>query len=194
MPKDNHIRVVADNAALDLCRQVFPPFLDRRQDLGVGLRPPAPRLPLLRPQDVVDAVKKLQDHSTSCPSSISQRAALAALDMDAGYYSSIKTKFQERRDLIISYLDDRLKEFVSYIKPQGAFYLFINIAKTKLDSFDFSRRFLEESYVAVIPGGPFGCSSWIRISFAASAEEIKKGLQRLEMFLIKLKTEQLTQV
>ncbi|MFC1709683.1 aminotransferase class I/II-fold pyridoxal phosphate-dependent enzyme, partial [Candidatus Omnitrophota bacterium] len=146
------------------------------------------------PQEAVGAVKKLQDHSTSCPSSISQCAALAALDMDSNYYSSIKLKFQERRDLIISYLNDKLKEFVGYIKPQGSFYIFVNIAKTKLDSFDFAKRLLEESHVAVIPGSPFGSNSWIRVSFAASTEEIKKGLQRLELFLIKLKTEKLTQV
>ncbi|MFC1646193.1 pyridoxal phosphate-dependent aminotransferase [Candidatus Omnitrophota bacterium] len=146
------------------------------------------------PQATVDSVKKLQDHSTSCPSSISQMAALAALDMDSTYFSSIKSKFQERRDLIISYIDGKLSEFVGYIKPQGAFYIFVNISKTKLDSFDFAKRILEESHVAVIPGSAFGCNSWVRISFATSIEEIKKGLQRLEIFLIKLKTEKLTQV
>ncbi len=146
------------------------------------------------PQEIVDAVKKIQDHSTSCPVSISQKAALVALDMDSDYYSSIKVKFQERRDFIIQYLDEKLKEFVSYIKPQGSFYIFVNIAKTKLGSFDFAKRLLEESYVAVIPGSPFGCNSWIRISFATSKDEIKKGLQRLELFLIKLKTEKLTQL
>ncbi|MBL7129889.1 MAG: pyridoxal phosphate-dependent aminotransferase [Candidatus Omnitrophica bacterium] len=144
-------------------------------------------------QEVAAAVTKLQDHSTSCPSSISQKAALAALDMDTGYFASIKTKFQERRNFILSYLDEKLSEFVGYIKPQGAFYIFVNISKTKLDSIDFAKRLLEESHVAVIPGGPFGFNSWIRISFATSTEEIKKGLQRLEIFLIKLKTERLTQ-
>lgn len=146
------------------------------------------------PKEIADAVKKLQDHSTSCPTSISQRAALAAMDMDSNYYSSIKAKFQERKDFITSYLDDKLKDFVSYIRPQGAFYIFVNISKTKLDSFDFASRLLDESHVAVIPGSPFGFNSWIRISFATSIEEIKKGLQRLEIFLIKLKTEKLTQV
>jgi aspartate aminotransferase len=146
------------------------------------------------PQEIVDAVERLQDHSTSCPSSISQKASLAALEMDARYFSDIKTKFQERRDFIMFYLDEKLSEFVSYIKPQGAFYFFINISKTKLNSLEFTKRLLEESHVAAIPGGPFGFDSWIRISFATSIEEIKKGLQRLEIFLIKLRTEQLTQL
>jgi len=144
------------------------------------------------PKEIVEAVSKFQDHSTSNPTSISQKASLAAFSMDQSYYSSVTAKFQERRDFIASYLDEKLSEFVSFIKPQGAFYIFINIAKTKIHSFDFAKRFLEESYVAVIPGDSFGCDSWIRISFATSLEEIKKGLQRLELFLIKLKTERLT--
>jgi aspartate aminotransferase len=144
------------------------------------------------PQEVVDAVSKFQDHSTSNPSSISQKASLAAFNMDASYFSSILTKFQERRDFIVAYLKDKLSEFVSFINPQGAFYIFINISKTKMPSFDFAKRLLDESYVAVIPGDSFGCDSWIRISFATSLEEIKKGLERLELFLIKLKTERLT--
>jgi aspartate aminotransferase len=144
------------------------------------------------PKEIVDAVSKFQDHSTSNPTSISQKAGLAAFNMDPSYFSSVTAKFQERRDFIISYLEEKLGEFVSFIKPQGAFYIFINISKTKMPSFDFANRLLEESHVAVIPGDSFGCDSWIRISFATSMEEIKKGLQRLELFLIKLKTERLT--
>lgn len=144
------------------------------------------------PRELAGAVNRLQDHSTSCPSSISQKAAVAALGLGQAYLSDIRSKFEERRNFIISYLDEKLKEFVSYVKPQGAFYFFINIAKTKLDSAVFAQRLLEESYVAAIPGAAFGHPSWIRISFATSIEEIKKGLQRLELFLIKLKTESLT--
>lgn len=145
------------------------------------------------PKEIVDAAATLQDHSTSCPTSISQKAALAALDLKSDFFLQIQSKFQERRDFIVSYIDEKLSEFVSYVKPQGAFYIFVNIAKAKLDSFEFARRLLEESYVAVIPGEAFGCPSWIRISFATSLEEIKKGLQRIELFLIKRKTELLTQ-
>lgn len=146
------------------------------------------------PGEIAAEVSKFQDHSTSCPSSVSQKAALAAFDLEPGYFSSIKSKFQERRDFIVSYIEEKLSKFVSYTKPQGAFYIFVNISKTKLNSFDFAKRLLEESHVAVIPGEPFGCDSWIRISFATSIEEIKNGLQRLELFLIKLKTEKLTQI
>lgn len=144
------------------------------------------------PKEVADAVNCLQDHSTSNPSSISQKAAVAAFSLGPEYFSDIQLKFQERRDYIVAYLDGKLKDFVSYVKPAGAFYIFINIGKTKLDSLVFAGRLLEEAHVAVVPGGPFGFSSWIRISFATSMEEIKKGLQRLELFLIKLKTEALS--
>ncbi|MDD5291963.1 MAG: pyridoxal phosphate-dependent aminotransferase [Candidatus Omnitrophica bacterium] len=144
------------------------------------------------PKEISAAVSKLQDHSTSNPSSISQKASLAAFTLGQDYFSSTTMKFQERRDFIVSYLQEKLSEFVSFVKPQGAFYIFINISKTKMPSFDFAKRLLEESHVAVIPGDSFGCDSWIRISFATSLETIKKGLERLELFLIKLKTERLT--
>lgn len=145
-------------------------------------------------KEIVSQISKFQDHSTSCPSSISQKAALAAFDLDASYFSSIRNKFQERRDFIISYLKEKLSGLVSFIKPQGAFYIFVNISKTKLNSLQFAERFLQEYHVAVIPGEPFGMDNWIRISFATSMEDIKKGLERLELFLIKLKTEKLTSV
>jgi len=144
--------------------------------------------------EVMAAVKRLQDHSTSNPCSISQEATLAALDSDQAYFDQIKNSFQKRRDFICNSFDTTLQKFLSYHKPQGAFYFFVNISKTKLDSFTFAQRFLDEFHVAVIPGEPFGFSSCIRISFATSLEQIRKGLERLELFLIKLKTEKLQTV
>jgi len=145
-------------------------------------------------KEIIDAVEKFQDHSTSCPTSISQKAALAAFDMPQDFFVSMNAKFQERRDLITNYIDSKLSKFISYVRPEGAFYVFINIGKTKLDSFDFAKRLLEEYKVALVPGEPFGASNWVRISFATSIEDIKKGLERLELFLIKLNTEKLTKI
>jgi len=142
-------------------------------------------------RDVIAAVNRLQDHATSNPASISQKATEAAFSLDQNYFNQIKNTFQQRRDLIVNYLDSKLLKFISYVKPQGAFYIFINISKTKLDSLIFTKRFLDEYNVAAIPGEPFGFSSCIRISFATSLDQIKKGLERLEFFLIKLKTEKL---
>ncbi len=134
--------------------------------------------------EIASAVSNLQDHSTSNPNSITQRAALAAFSLDASYFDEIRKKFQERRDYIISRLD-AMKQ-LGYYKPEGAFYMFCNIKKTGLDSFTFAKRLLEEKFVAVIPGAPFGCDDYIRISFATSMENIKKGFDRIEEWVSKI--------
>jgi len=136
-------------------------------------------------QEIVDAVSRIQDHSTSNPTSIVQKAALAALDMDNKFFDEVKAKFQERRDYIISRLD-KMKNKIGYKKPEGAFYIFCDIKKTNMDSFTFAKRLLEEKHVALIPGAPFGCDDYVRISFATSMEKIKIGLDRIQEWLAKL--------
>jgi aspartate aminotransferase len=133
--------------------------------------------------EICSAVSNLQDHSTSNPNSITQRAALAAFSLGESYFDEIKKKFQERRDYIVSRLDG-MKQ-LGYYKPGGAFYMFCGIKKTGLDSFTFAKRLLEEKFVAVIPGAPFGCDDYVRISFATSMENIKKGFDRIEEWLEK---------
>jgi aspartate aminotransferase len=134
--------------------------------------------------DIVDAVSKLQDHSTSCPSSISQKAALAALSAPDEFTKMMCGEFQRRRDYIISRLS-RIKE-LSFIVPQGAFYIFCDISKTKLDSVTFANRLLEEAALAVIPGEGFGRSDFVRMSFATGLPQIEKAMDRLEEWLKKL--------
>ncbi len=135
--------------------------------------------------EIVRAVSNLQDHSTSNPSSISQKAALAAFSLGEDYFKGIKKTFQERRDYILSRLD-KMKERIGYKKPEGAFYIFCDISKLKMDSFSFAKRLLEEEHVALIPGEPFGCDDYVRISFATSMETIKKGFDRIEHWISKL--------
>ncbi len=132
--------------------------------------------------EIASAVSNLQDHSTSNPNSITQKAALAGFDLTEDFFSGIQKTFQERRDYIISRLD-KMKDHIGYKKPEGAFYIFCDISKTKMDSFTFAKRLLEEKFVAVIPGEPFGCNDYIRLSFATSMEKIKKGLDRIEEWL-----------
>jgi aspartate aminotransferase len=132
-----------------------------------------------------DSVSNLQDHSNSNASSISQKAGLAELSMDEKFFDGVKKKFQERRDYIVSRLD-KMNKKISYYKPQGAFYIFCNIKKTKLDSFVFAKRLLEDAHVALIPGEPFGCNDYVRISFATSMEKIEKGLDRIEKWIAKI--------
>jgi len=137
------------------------------------------------PQEIIEAMAKLQDHSTSNPTSISQKAALAALlKVDENFSEKMRLEFQRRRDYALARLIKMKK--INFVKPQGAFYIFCDIAKTKLDSLTFASRLLEEEKVAVIPGKGFGRDDYIRISFATSLEEIEKGMDRLEKWLTKI--------
>jgi len=136
------------------------------------------------PADIAAAISNLQDHSTSNPNSIAQKAATAALSAPDDFSRKLCVEFQRRRD----YLAERLKKIpnLGFILPQGAFYMFCDISKTGLDSMSFAQRLLEEEYVSVIPGNSFGNDNYIRISFATSIEELKKGMDRIEQWVAKL--------
>ncbi|MBU4345844.1 MAG: pyridoxal phosphate-dependent aminotransferase [Candidatus Omnitrophica bacterium] len=136
------------------------------------------------PSDIVSAVSRLQDHSTSNPTSISQKAALAALNTPDAFVENMRGEFQKRRDYIMQRLS-QIKS-INALAPGGAFYVFCGIAKTGLTSLDFASRLLEEASVAVIPGAGFGRDDYVRISFATSIEQIKKGMDRIEEWLNKL--------
>ncbi|MFA5114661.1 MAG: pyridoxal phosphate-dependent aminotransferase [Candidatus Omnitrophota bacterium] len=139
---------------------------------------------LAGPQDVVDAISRLQDHSTSNPSSISQKAAVAALNAPDEFSRQMCKEFQKRRDYLIARLSGIDK--LSYIKPEGAFYLFCNISKTKMDPLTFATRLLNEEMVALIPGEGFGSSDCIRLSFATGMEQLIKAMDRLQAWIAKI--------
>jgi len=136
------------------------------------------------PQDIVEAISRVQDHSTSNPASISQKASLAALSMPDTFSREMSREFEKRRDYIVGRLKKMKK--VSYVLPAGAFYIFCGISATKLDSLTFAGRLLDELLVAVIPGTAFGNDDYIRISFATALTEIEKGMDRLEEWLKKI--------
>ncbi|MCX5706865.1 MAG: pyridoxal phosphate-dependent aminotransferase [Candidatus Omnitrophica bacterium] len=138
---------------------------------------------LASPLNIAEAVSRFQDHSTSNANSITQKAAVAALNSPAGFSEKIRRQFQERRDYCIK----RLKaiETINPVVPQGAFYIFCDISKTNLKSAEFASRLLDEKYVSLIPGDSFGRDDYIRISFATSLEQLKKGMDRLQEFLKK---------
>ncbi|MFH1441826.1 MAG: pyridoxal phosphate-dependent aminotransferase [Candidatus Omnitrophota bacterium] len=138
---------------------------------------------LAGPQDIVDAVSKLQDHTTSNPASISQKAAVAALEAPEDFIKGMAAEFQKRRDYCLEKLS-KIKK-LSFVKPQGAFYIFCNIAKTGLDSLTFANRLLDESYVSVIPGAAFGRDDYIRISFATGIKQLEIGFNRIEEWVNK---------
>jgi len=133
------------------------------------------------PKQAMAKISDMQDHSTSCPNSIAQAAAVTALQGGDACVEEMKKEFSARRD----YLVQRIKGIkkLSAVVPQGAFYVFCNIARTGLDSMEFSRRLLEEASVAVVPGIAFGDDRYIRFSFATSKEKIAKGLDRIQQWV-----------
>ncbi len=139
---------------------------------------------LAGPADIIENISKFQDHSTSNPASISQKAALAALKAGDDFSKSMACEFQKRRD----YCYSRLKAIkkINPVFPEGAFYIFSDISKTKLDSLTFAERLLDQALVAVIPGDSFGRNDFIRISFATNLEQLKKGMDRIEEWVNKL--------
>lgn len=131
--------------------------------------------------EIVNAIKNIQEHSTSNPSSISQEAALAALEKEDDSVLKMIAEFEKRRN----HMADRINNIKGLycIKPEGAFYCFCDISKTGMDSLSFVDKLLEEAKVAAIPGEPFGWRTHIRLSFATSMEEIEEGLERLKRWV-----------
>ena len=127
-------------------------------------------------KEIIDYIKKLQDHSTSNPCSISQAAALEAIKSPEETIIAMRDEFKSRRELIMSGID--AIDTVSYIRPEGAFYLFCDISKLG-NSLDVAKRILDEVNVAMIPGEGFGAPGFARLSFATSAERIKEGTKRI---------------
>lgn len=125
----------------------------------------------------------LQAHSTSNPCSISQWAALAALEGGAETERvAMLEAFRNRRDLICSLLSN--EERLQFERPEGAFYVFARVlVDGTLDSAEFCGELLEKEELAIIPGSAFGAEGYIRVSFAANDEDIREGVKRLRRFL-----------
>lgn len=137
-------------------------------------------------KDLISAVKRLQGQSTSNICSIAQYAAIPALN--GACDENIKTMcqiFEKRRNLALSILDKIPN--ISVYKPEGAFYLFINIQKVEKDSMKFCQKLLEQEKVAVVPGIGFGMDGYFRLSYATSNELITKGLERISRFILNYK-------
>lgn len=138
---------------------------------------------LAGPQDVVEAISKFQDHSTSNPNSIAQKAAVAALNAPDDFAVRMCSEFEKRRDYIVKRLSS-IKQ-LKVVRPEGAFYVFCGIKAVKLDSVQFATRLLDEALVALIPGDAFGWNEFVRLSFATNIEQIEKGVSRIEGWLQK---------
>ncbi len=132
------------------------------------------------PEAVAKAVDNIQSHSTSNPCSFAQKGAVAALKGDQQPLADMRDEFSMRRD----YMFDRITKIpnISAVKPQGAFYILVNISQLGLSSQNFADRLLSKANVAVVPGAAFGDDRTIRLSYATSIDIIKKGLDRFQDF------------
>ncbi|MCM0648565.1 pyridoxal phosphate-dependent aminotransferase [Clostridium swellfunianum] len=141
-------------------------------------------------EKLVKLMSNIQSHVTSNPNSIAQYASVEALKGNQDAIASMISEFKKRRDYMVERI---LKmQHVSCLKPNGAFYVMINISKllnkvyegeSIKTSLRFSELLLDKEKVAVIPGSAFGVDNYIRLSYATSMKNIEEGLNRIENFL-----------
>ena len=138
------------------------------------------------PKDIIKAIGKIQSQSTSNPSSISQAAAVEALNGNQGFIKKRSKAFKERRDFVVKSLNSI--EGINCLTPNGAFYVFPSCKgllnkKTKLKTdTEFVQKLLEQSNVAVVQGSAFGLDGHFRISYATSMQNLKKAMERIKTF------------
>ena len=147
------------------------------------------------PKEIIKAISKIQSQSTTNPSSISQAAAVEALNGNQDFISIRAKAFEERRDFVVNTLNSI--NGIKCLKPDGAFYVFpscknligkkdINGKKIENDT-DFVQSLLENNGVAVVQGSAFGLEGYFRISYATSMENLKKALKKISDFCVSLK-------
>jgi aspartate aminotransferase len=143
----------------------------------------------LAPAPVVSAMAKLQSQSTSNPTSIVQKAAVAALNGPQECVEQMRHEYVELRDHVVSGL--RSIPGVTCVQPEGAFYAYPNVSsffrggKVRSAS-DVAGKLLREAHVATVPGEGFGTSDHIRVSYATSKSELDRGLERMRKFFAAL--------
>jgi aspartate aminotransferase len=139
----------------------------------------------LAPKPLIDAMLKLQSHTTSNPTSISQKAAIEALTGPQDSIPIMLAEYRKRRDFVVGRL--RAISGVKIAEPRGAFYAYPNISvgfRNGINSaLQFSEKLLSEAHVAVVPGEAFGTTEHVRISYATSMKELERGLDRIDRFI-----------
>ena len=142
------------------------------------------------PKEIIKAIAKIQSQSTTNPSSISQAAAVEALNGTQDFIKERAISFQERRDFVVKSLNDI--DGIECLNPDGAFYVFpsckgligkkdTNGNELKTDT-DFVQSLLETSSVAVVQGSAFGLEGFFRISYATSMKNLQKALEKISSF------------
>jgi aspartate aminotransferase len=143
----------------------------------------------LAPAAVIGAMQKLQSQSTSNPTSIVQKAAVAALNGSQECVAEMRKEYIQLRDHVLAGLS--ATKGIKCARPEGAFYVYPNISaflgRKGLDSpAEFARKLLHEAHVASVPGEGFGTQGHIRLSYATSQKELDRGLERLRSFVSSL--------
>lgn len=136
------------------------------------------------PVQLIEAMGRLQDHLSSNPCSISQKAGVAALTKARDFPAKMRKEFKKRRQAMVEGLNEVQGVKAAY--PDGAFYVWADISKLSKNSMAFSMRLLERDRVAVIPGEPFGGEGYIRLSFATSMANIIEGIERIKKHVEKV--------
>ena len=134
---------------------------------------------------IIDAMMKIHQYSMLCASSISQAAALEALQNGATPREEMRAEYEQRRNVIVK----RLNEMgLDCFMPRGAFYVFPCIRKSGLTSHEFATRLLQKKKVAVVPGTAFGAcgEGFVRCAYATSLEDIETAMIRIREFLDEL--------
>jgi len=133
-------------------------------------------------KELIKAMNNLQSQSTSNINSITQKASIVALRGDVDdEIESMRVEFEKRRNIGADGFN--AIDNLSVLKPDGAFYLFVNISKIEKDSMKFCKELLEKEGVAVVPGVGFGVEGYFRFSFATDADTIRDGVARVAKFV-----------
>ena len=142
------------------------------------------------PQEIIKAIAKIQSQSTTNPSSISQAAAVEALNGIQNFIKERSISFQERRDFVVKALNEI--KGIECLNPGGAFYVFPSCkglmgkkdkkGKVIKTDTDFVQSLLENNGIAVVQGSAFGLEGFFRISYATSMENLKKAMERIKSF------------
>lgn len=138
----------------------------------------------LAPAPIIGAMLKLQSHSTSNPTSISQKAAVEALRGPQDSVGTMLAEYRKRRDFVVERL--RAIPGVHCAEPKGAFYAYPNIGvalRNGVTTLQFAENLLKKAGVAVVPGEAFGTNQHVRISYATSMHELTRGLERIHRFI-----------
>lgn len=136
---------------------------------------------LAGPLELIKAAITVQGHSTSNVCTFAQYGAIAAFEGEQDCVEKMRLAFAQRRQVMFDLLN--AIPGISCAKPDGAFYMFVNIAKTGMTSLEFCDALLEQQQIAVIPGIAFGADDHIRLSYATDLATIEKGMERLDKFV-----------